>query len=162
MVVLHELAHIKRRHFLWRMLPVGLALAVGTMVWSLAETVGYSGELLSVKLAVGGVVSATLLWSLGAMARHCELDADRAACFLAAEATDWSGVRSPARVLASALAVLLYGCNPQRATWLHPSLQQRLNALRQLDIQVFGSLNDASCLAADPHSGLIDSNVVPW
>ncbi|MBX3423530.1 MAG: M48 family metalloprotease [Pirellulaceae bacterium] len=125
MVVLHELAHIRRLHFIWRALPVIWAMGTGAIIW----LAGYQLDLVqhwSLKLACGLSASLILLIGLSSMARRCELDADRVACDLARKSVDWSASQSPAEVLGSALGQLLGESASQVSTWLHPSLNARL------------------------------------
>lgn len=130
MVVLHELAHITRRHFLWRILPV---------LWA-AGIVGLFGAFWpsdpawqTVGTAVSSIVaSVVMLFGLGAMAHTCELDADRSACTLAHQVCPWAqtGCAIPAQELSDALICLLGGSSSTAgASWLHPNLQQRLKNL---------------------------------
>ena len=130
MVIMHELAHVKRRHYLWRISPV---------VWA-AGVVGLFGACWPADPAwqtVGTIASSILasvvmLFGLGAMAQACELDADRSACTLARKVCPWAQVEqaAPSRELSRALTCLLAGsAASERATWLHPNLQQRLKNL---------------------------------
>jgi hypothetical protein len=84
---------------------------------------------LAVKLLAAAASSWMMLAGLGSSARRCELDADRSACDLALVATDWAVNQSPAEVLSSALSKLLEGNSSAEVTWLHPSLDQRLDSL---------------------------------
>jgi Zn-dependent protease with chaperone function len=130
MVVLHEMAHIVRFHFFWRLMPVVWAMAAGTGVWLAGEYFGLS-ETIVVKLFAGLLSSWLMLAGLGSFARRCELDADSTACSLALVATDWAASQSPAAVLSSALSKLIGGSASADVTWLHPSLDQRLESLNR-------------------------------
>jgi hypothetical protein len=82
-----------------------------------------------------------LFFGLGVMARATELDADRQACNLAADACDWAASPADAaRELHSALSKLL-GEQEQtaKASWMHPSLalrQQQLNFISNIPNEV--------------------------
>ena len=130
MVVLHELAHIRRYHFVWRIFPVIWAMCAGIAIWLVAEQLGLA-ELAATKAVAAAVSSGLLLWGLGRLARRCELDADRTACDLASMHADWRHQQSPAEVLGLALQKLLEGTSASQRTWLHPSLEERLTSLRQ-------------------------------
>lgn len=130
MVVMHELAHVKRRHFLWRIFPV---------VWA-AGVVGLFGVLWPSDPAweaVGTVISSivacmVMLAGVGVMAHACELDADLSACVLARQACPWAvdDSAAAARELGDALAELMRDSSSAAdATWLHPDLGQRLHNL---------------------------------
>ncbi len=130
MVVLHELAHVKRHHFLWRLFPVVWSMGAGLALWLFADQFGFA-DLLATKLVAAVVTSWLLLFGLGNLARRCELDADWTACNLAVESVQWQDELSPAEALSSALSKLLEGSAAQQRTWLHPSLETRLESLRQ-------------------------------
>ncbi len=141
MVVLHEIAHVKRRHFFWRLLPIVLgsfigwtsheivALGIAVMPSEHPFAIGLAKSGTSIGLAIG--LLATIV-AIGWYARRCELDADRYACHLAALVSPWSS-RQPSRaamVMISALENLI-GSNDEAAqmTWLHPSLDDRAENL---------------------------------
>lgn len=128
MVVLHELAHVRRMHYLWRMLPMLLAVTVASVIWAIGAYFDLT-QILAFKFSVGFAAGSAMLLGLGKVARYCELDADKIACDLAIQATEWSSLHSPAKELGSALSLLLEEPPSQSATWLHPSLGQRLSAL---------------------------------
>ncbi|MFO0942959.1 MAG: M48 family metalloprotease [Pirellulales bacterium] len=130
MVVLHEAAHVKRHHFVWRLFPVIWSICAGLIVWLAANQFGME-EMLVTKLFAATLSSFLLLFGLGNLARRCELDADRTACNLAVVAAPWAEELSPAEALESALNKLLDGNAAQKQTWLHPSLSQRLDNLRK-------------------------------
>ena len=144
MVVLHEIAHVKRLHFFWRLLPIVLGSFVG---WAVHEiiTLGIaimpSEHALAMGLAKAGTAIGlaiglmTTIVGIGWYARRCELDADRYACHLAALVCPWSS-RQPSRaamVMMSALENLI-GSNDEAAqmSWLHPSLDDRAENLYNL------------------------------
>jgi len=137
MVVMHELAHLKRRHFLWRLLPVVAACAIGLVTVSIfSSTSSYSpsdryiqisGQVIGMALASGAMLFGISYWS-----RLCELDADWTACQLAATVCPWAGgdARIAAVVLSRSLTKLHRdSATHDQATWLHPALGQRLARL---------------------------------
>lgn len=134
MVVLHEIAHVKRFHFVWRSLPIVWAAAVGGGVYWLCTATDFVSS--SHIWAVPGLslvaAAGVLLFGLGAVSRSCELDADRTACELAEAICPWAVHRpgASAATLCNALAKII-GSSPAaaRSTWLHPSLKQRLQSL---------------------------------
>jgi Zn-dependent protease with chaperone function len=128
MVILHELAHVQRMHFLWRIAPVALALFSGLIAWSAGNHLGFD-QSLPLKFSVGILSGLVLLMGMGQMARRCEMDADREACDLAKKAVEWGSWHCPAQELSSALSLLLAETPSQASTWLHPSLAQRKTAL---------------------------------
>lgn len=128
MVVLHELAHVHRMHFLWRIAPVALSVVMAGGLWAVGSQWGVE-QTLPFKFLLGMIAGLTLLLGLGRVARICELDADLVACELASKSVDWCDQFSPARELSEALSLLLADTKQQAATWLHPSLHQRLQAL---------------------------------
>jgi Zn-dependent protease with chaperone function len=141
MVVMHELAHLKRRHFLWRLIPVFVACALGLSTLAIfsetsrqtpaAEYMHWAGQAAGMLLASG-----TMLFGISYGSRRCELDADRQACVLGALACPWSG--GDAGLAADSLSqalIKLHGNGEanQRSTWLHPALGQRLANLGAMD-----------------------------
>lgn len=138
MVILHELAHVQRRHFLWRTLPIIAFAFVSMLGWhGVAELPLDPSSILMVQLALCLLAGFGLVLALGWTAKCCELDADRSACELAWVACDWteggglSPLPSPAIELSGALRKLLDVPGSEVATWMHPSLQQRLERLAQ-------------------------------
>lgn len=140
MVVMHELAHLKRRHFLWRLFPVVAACAIGLTTVSFFSTnsdspsIRYfqmSGQIMGMALASG-----VMLLGISYCSRQCELDADRTACELAASVCPWLG--GDERLAAAALSQSLIklhqnSATDDKATWLHPALGQRLAGLAMED-----------------------------
>lgn len=132
MVVMHELAHVQRRHFLWRILPVMFAAATGSMVYAISYTLGIDATWTSLVQSIAIIASlAILLGGLSYFSRACELDADRYACQLGAQACDWclANPSLAATTLASALCKLHPSGKENSSTWLHPSLSTRVNQL---------------------------------
>lgn len=140
MVVMHELAHVTRKHFLWRVFPLLWAIVIVFLFglfWPETEQWKLAGALLS-----SIVACVVMLAGLSAMAHRCELDADLTACTLAEQTCAWAR-DNPAqarRELAAALIQLLRDC-PQAgsASWLHPSLVQRVrNLARRVEPSAVG------------------------
>lgn len=132
MVVMHELAHVDRKHCWWRALPLLWAAASVGLLWLLWPMVAESEPVRNLVAAV--VASVVLLMGMGRTARACELDADRHACTLAERVCGWANGQPSvaAAQLGSALATLVDDFStPDRATWLHPSLRQRLTNLNR-------------------------------
>jgi len=136
-VVMHELAHLQRRHFLWRLVPVLAACLIGmATVSAFSATSSYApsesyfqlaGQLTGMMLASGVMLFGISYWS-----RWCELDADRTACQLAGSSCEWT--RGDASIAAAALSNALLKLHrsaddQDRATWLHPALGERLRNL---------------------------------
>jgi Zn-dependent protease with chaperone function len=131
MVILHELAHVSRWHFLWRVSPALLAALAAALIWSVwpVETI----TLVTREMAAAGVAGSLLLMCLGPVARRCELDADRQAVLLATQHCEWvdGRVGLAASEMGAALISLLQPTPAAaQATWLHPSLAQRLRNLQ--------------------------------
>lgn len=131
MVVLHEAAHLRRRHVPLRMVTILPAWAAGAVVTEIAGNQPWAMPLGS---AVGIVLT---LGILRLVAYRTEFDADRWACQMAAElAGSVEGVPETRQRASEALgAALLYvtADHPasRKATWLHPGLADRLRCLRQ-------------------------------
>ena len=130
MVVMHELAHVIRRHFLWRVFPILWAVCVVVLFgafWPEAEQWKLVGTLVSSLAAC-----VVMLAGMSSMAHRCEIDADLTACSMAEQACGWARENPllARQELAAALCELLRDC-PQAAaaSWLHPSLVQRLKNL---------------------------------
>ncbi len=133
MVVMHELAHVTRMHFMWRLLPIlAVVVLVGGiwLVWPV-ERFSETGRIVAASLVAG----VTLLGGLKRTAHACEFDADLTACALASQVCDWAR-ENPGRAaqeMASALVVLLADSpEASEATWLHPSLTRRTENLQKL------------------------------
>lgn len=150
-VIMHEISHLKRYHFLVRFAPILAAAAALVAVYESHEmiaAIGLSSETALTASKILGVSFATvcLLAGVSLAAWKCELDADRHACKLATLHCSWAATNSPAAVLASAL-IRLIGESPKdaAASWLHPSLKRRLENLDLTDptvesIQGLGSI----------------------
>lgn len=132
MIVLHELAHLRRWHVPIRMTVITPAwglIAIASNMLPDADWVNPVTTLVSVLLTL-----VLLRW----VSHQTELDADRVACRLAVEIADRSGtvpqtMREAAIVLADALlAVTADHPAARRETWLHPSVACRGERLREM------------------------------
>ncbi|MEM8733182.1 MAG: M48 family metalloprotease [Planctomycetota bacterium] len=135
LVVLHEVAHVRKWHFAYRLLPAAWAVGLSVLyvwatndLWSQAGLAGADSALV--------IIASVLVFLVGliVVSRACELEADREACELARHLCDWSAGRAgePNARLATALCRLLG--NDERAargSWLHPSLADRLRNLAE-------------------------------
>jgi Zn-dependent protease with chaperone function len=136
MVILHEIAHIKQRHFYWRFVPLLCAAAVALLAYM--GFACWATELLPawlVTLACTVIAAVAFVLGLADVSHHCELEADRVACRLAASICAWTlGDTLPAaQALGSALVQLTHpSVHADHGSWLHPSLRQRLGNLAAL------------------------------
>ncbi len=132
MVVLHELAHVQRWHFLWRTLPIIAFSFVSMLGWhGVAELPMDPSSIVFIQLLLCLLAGAGLVSALGWTAKCCELDADRYACQMALVACEWAREDDgwPSRELSGALRKLLDVPGSEVATWMHPSLRQRVEGL---------------------------------
>ncbi len=142
MIVLHEVAHCRRWHVGWRVLPL-LAMMLPALLVIGSESVfmdrdwsvGPSPFWQFSAIMAGMGVSCYLL---SLIAKWTELDADRLAVWLAAQPDhgtkkpeQWSVMtqQTAARALIHALEKLTPAAHATRETWLHPSLARRRAAL---------------------------------
>jgi Zn-dependent protease with chaperone function len=131
MVVLHEAAHLRRRHVPIRMLSILPAWAAGALVTHLAGEHSWA-------LAAGTLVGiAMTMWILRLVAYRTEFDADFQACRMAVEvsaAVDHvpETFERAAEALALALQRVTFD-QPQtrKATWLHPGVADRVDWIRR-------------------------------
>ncbi len=134
MVVLHELAHVKRRHFLWRTLPVVISSVVSVFAWQMVVGLTLSANwIMALQFLICTLSGIGLVATLGMAAKYCELDADRIACQLAFTVCDWTSDAggAPFVEMRGALIKLLDSPGADVATWLHPSLKQRIANLQE-------------------------------
>lgn len=143
MVVMHELAHVKRWHVPLRMvaiLPAWFVSSLGSE-W-LIQTAWFDETIGGAIGAVFGLV--TTVVTLGTVSHFCELDADATACRLAMRACrrgDESDT-DPEIEITEAMAAGLMADALVRVTadhpasrkmsWLHPSLATRVGRLRRI------------------------------
>ena len=135
LVVLHEVAHVRKWHFAYRLLPAAWALGLSVLfvwatddLWTEAGIAGADSALV--------VLASVIVFLVGliVVSRACELEADREACELARSFCPWSAgkVGEPNARLATALCNLLgRDARSARGSWLHPSLEDRLRNLAE-------------------------------
>lgn len=157
MVVMHELAHVKRWHVPLRMLAIIPAWIVSNYAGTLLIEYEWFDE--TIGASIGAILGlATTVVSLGMVSHFCELDADATACRLAVRAckSSWQlNLHSPtlgeihysnlsgdrpelteamaAEMLADALTYVTADHPASRkVSWMHPSLATRVNRLRRI------------------------------
>ncbi len=132
MVLLHELAHLKRWHSWIRLLPVlvGAFAIVGLMAsYQQAALFDRVETLPAFSLLALGL--AAMAGGLSWLSRWCELDADRHACVYASQLCTWA-VGRPDRAateLIGALQVLQGRAEEDVWFWLHPATTHRAASL---------------------------------
>ncbi|WP_345687327.1 M48 family metalloprotease [Novipirellula caenicola] len=131
MVVLHEAAHLRRRHVPLRMLSILPAWAVGASVTHFAGDAGWA-------MVAGSVVAIGLtLVMLRWVAYRTEFDADVQACRLAEQiASSVDGVPSTYAAAAETLSRALIRVTAdhpaaRKPTWLHPGVVDRIEFMRR-------------------------------
>ncbi|OYP38852.1 M48 family metalloprotease [Rhodopirellula sp. MGV] len=136
MVVLHEVAHARRKHALLRVVALAPAWILGFMMQGGLEYFLPGSDLVAWGPILGNALSllATVL-ILRQVSYYCEYDADAAACQLA-PSLSWPGSELPdtvedaGRTLSSALVRVTEGCEGARnPSWLHPGISQRIDAV---------------------------------
>lgn len=129
MILLHEAAHVRRRHIAIRMLLLAPAWAAAVTVSRLAAGTDWgpaAGTVTGIALT-----ALVLRW----VAHRTELDADAHACRLAVQAAkSVDGIPASERAAADALADALVRVTAeshlaQASSWMHPSLRTRLDSL---------------------------------
>ncbi|TWU42004.1 M48 family metalloprotease [Novipirellula artificiosorum] len=131
MVVLHEAAHLRRRHMPLRMLSILPAWGIGTLITRIAGDAPYA-------MAAGSLAGIVLtMLILRWVAYRTEFDADVQACRLAEKISgDVEEVpttyASAAAALSAALLRVTEG-HPEtrRRTWLHPGVVDRIECMRR-------------------------------
>ncbi len=130
MVVLHEAAHLRRRHVPLRMLSVLPAWLAAAVLSSVCGDAAWATALGT----VGGILLTTLI--LKSVAHRTEYDADLQACRMAESianrvpdvpSTPWAAAETLSRALARVTADHPAAAAP---TWLHPGVDQRCDFLR--------------------------------
>ncbi|MDA9856763.1 M48 family metalloprotease [Rubripirellula sp.] len=131
MVVLHEAAHLRRKHVPLRMLSVLPAWGAGALLTQLA------GDQSWAMAAGSGVGIIMTLVILRLVAYRTEYDADVQACRMAERiAAQLPGVPPTYDQAADALSAALMRVTfdqpeSRRATWLHPGVADRVNFMRR-------------------------------
>jgi STE24 endopeptidase len=126
-VLLHEVAHVRRRHLWWRL----VAIAPPIIVWLIRRQLVPETATLATELCwtIGMLLYATL--ALGWISRRLEFDADLWA-YGQLTNINWSAATSSAEDLISALKKLAdAAAGRDRETWLHPSVAQRIELLQR-------------------------------
>jgi Zn-dependent protease with chaperone function len=156
MIVLHEIAHIRRNHFLLRMLPVLISIVIlWITLWatSRSEFTAATADISS-GFASNGPLSMPASWAISLefifysfaaiimiasvaiscwIARQTEYDADHVAVRLASESKGLDCVvQDPAESLSDALQQLVPTNRQSQSSWLHPSIDARVHRLRNL------------------------------
>ena len=131
MILLHETAHLRRHHVPLRMVAVMPAWLVGALV---TEIAGESSWALTLGSAAGILMTMLIL---RIVAYRTEFDADIQACKTAVNiAKNVDGVPATfdaaAEALSSALRRVTFDHpSAQKATWLHPSVSDRISCMRR-------------------------------
>jgi Zn-dependent protease with chaperone function len=129
MVILHEAAHLQRRHVPLRMISVLPAWLFAAMITKLCGDASWAITLGT----LAGILMTTLI--LKSVAHRTEHDADWHACVLAEKAAKHvdavpSTTARAAATLAQALArITADDPSATESTWLHPGLTQRMDFL---------------------------------
>lgn len=131
MVVLHEAAHLRRRHVPLRMFSILPAWAVGAMVTHFAGEASWA-------MVAGSVVAIALtLVMLRWVAYRTEFDADVQACRFAEQiASSVEGVPSTYTAASETLSRALIRVTAdhpaaRKPTWLHPGVVDRIECMRR-------------------------------
>lgn len=131
MVVLHEAAHLRRRHVPLRMLAILPAWAAGATVTKLAGETTWA-------TALGTILGIALtMLILRIVAYRTEFDADVTACKIAQSvASDVEHVPASYPAAAEALSealcrVTMDHPSSRKATWLHPGVAERVEWMRR-------------------------------
>lgn len=128
MVVLHEMAHCVRFHAWIRMLPtlIAIALLLSAMTWMSGVWLSLTCFFLLVLFVI----------SLVSVCWWTEFDADRTALEVAVRSHQGSDRNSllseHGQTLCDALIKIYGSRNRKRASWMHPSCEQRIAAIRSL------------------------------
>ncbi len=147
MVLLHEAAHLRRNHLPLRMLAVLPAWIIGTLVTKTLGDVSWA-------VVIGsGVGILTTLVILRIVAYRTEFDADIQACKLAERIHEQcddipNTYRAASEALSSALLrVTIDHPESRRATWLHPSVEDRARWMLRHRAAPIISTNSAGTIA---------------
>ena len=128
MVVLHEVAHCARWHAWIRMVPTLIAVAL-----LLVAMTFLSGIWLSITCVL---LFGLFVASLVSVCWWTEFDADRTAVKLSVQSHEMMDrddiLREHGQCLCDALSKIYGSRNHKRASWMHPSCEQRITAIRSL------------------------------
>lgn len=141
-LVRHELAHARRWHVLLRVLLVALPLwswlwirPIVPVTWyehwehlCRLSGIGLSPEIVRF-LAVPTLLACVLRLSLGKLSRFLEHDADLSGCECYASHVSLAERRDACQALQRALKAIVPRAQHDQATWLHPSVNQRIAVL---------------------------------
>ena len=125
MVLLHELAHLKRGHCWWRLAPA--VLCGGFAAFAASSTSAPEGISMQTALPIAFACAAVV--SMTWISRRCEVDADAQACIFAAGVCAWAAERPTcaSTVLGHALRRLQgEAVADDQWHWLHPSMSKRM------------------------------------
>ncbi len=141
MVVLHEAAHLKRKHVPIRILAVLPAWIAGTFVTRIADQYLQTPEW---AMAIGSVVGILMtLAVLRMISYRTEYDADVTACRMAEQLSGQfhqlpNNFAGASDALSSALMRVTFDHpSARKATWLHPSVADRIACMRKNE-QILG------------------------
>lgn len=149
MVVLHEVAHLRRFHVPLRMLTIVPAWLLGGLITRFAE--GHSWAM----AAGSGVAIAMTLITLRIAAIRTELDADVQACQIAAEIADrvrdvpQSYDEASVALSNALLRITVESPSARKASWLHPGVSQRIANLQSYAVTQTSFSDDSSSAAAN-------------
>jgi len=163
LILLHEIAHIRRGHIWLRMLSVvpGWLAAGAIMQWLGTEPA-------MILISNTAAIAATL-GLLRLSAHATEFDADRVACELSmrlpmgepasedssASANKTSPAQIQARLLSRTLVSVTGGIQEaKRSSWLHPSVAARCERLLDWADAIDGAANDESATESHQHATL--------
>ncbi|MFU7559232.1 M48 family metalloprotease [Roseiconus sp. JC912] len=136
MVILHEVAHARRKHALIRVIALAPAWAAGLSMQAMIQFLMPASALVAWGPIIGNALSlvATML-IIRQVSYFCEHDADAVACQLAVPVSKCvsdvpSSVDQAGRSLSSALVRVTEGAEcARRPSWLHPGITQRIEAV---------------------------------
>ncbi len=139
MIVLHEAAHVRRRHALIRGLPMLIAFVGMILIAWFVDQAPTTRDQSVLGIALVATVACLLLMivSIGVIARWSEYDADREAIELASRLGDGCSPYATkdsvqaARDLVSALRTICPAGDEYRRNWLHPSIASRIAMIEQ-------------------------------
>ncbi len=129
--VLHEAAHLRRFHPWWRIAALLPAATAWFVVWRVAPSLLSQPSLSICAIATIFYCVSALSW----LSKVLEFDADLASCFEVSKhggASVFAADRAQQLISALRTIDLPLPRGPRRATWLHPSSDQRIEQLLQI------------------------------